>query len=369
MNKNNTQPNSKRSGLADIMIFSGKVGLDQKIFFSKNMSLMLKSGLTIFESLNIAANSSSGIFKKTLLEVLDSVQSGNTLSISFARYPEIFSGFFISSIHAGEESGTLDGSFKNIAKQLEKEKELNSKIKGAMVYPLIVLSSTFALGIVMSFVVLPKITPLFEGLSMELPATTKTLIWLSHLIQNYGGLIIAGMIMIVLSLLWILKQKFTHPVTHWLLINTPILKNIYKNASLARLFRTMEILLKSGLTIDESLRITQDSIDNFYYKKILAKAGESIQTGAKLSDNLEKYEKYFPFLAVKMIRVGEESGNFDETLDYLAGLYENEVDNATKNLSTIIEPALLIFVGMIVTFFALSIITPIYQITGNIGKR
>jgi len=167
---------------------------------------------------------------------------------------------------------------------------------------------------------------------------------------------------------WILRQKFTKPLTHFIFLHTPIFKNIVRNKNLALFSRTMGTLLHSGLNIDDALRISKDTVSNFYYKKSLNIIGKSATQGASLSETLSAHQKYFPRLMIGLIKVGEESGNLEEELFNLAHIYEREVDNSIKILSSAIEPALLIIIGLVVRVLALSIITPIYKITGNVYK-
>lgn len=339
-----------------------------KALFAKHLSIMLHSGLSLIEALDIASQSSRGKLSGILRGVSESVKSGHSLSDSFARYPKVFSGLFVSTTKAGESSGTLVENLENISVQLEKEKDLIAKVKGALIYPAVILVSTFILGMVLSFVVLPKITPLFEGLHVELPITTKALIAFSHFIENNGLIFFLSIVAFITFALWLVRQPFTRPFTHFLLLHTPIISRITMNANLARFSRTLGMLLKSGLRIDESLDITKNTVGNYYYARALKRVSRNIRTGSKLSDNLAAFENLFPILATKMIQVGEESGQFEETLFYLASFYEDEVDAATKALSTVIEPLLLLFIGLVVGFLALSIITPIYDITGNIQR-
>ena len=362
------QPQKQKKSILDIELPFGRVNLTQKALFAKHLSVALKSGLSITESLDIAQDSASGKLKRTLAKILKSVQSGSSLAVSFARYPKVFSGLFIGVTAAGEASGTMVENLENIAQQLGKEKELLSKIKGAMLYPIVVLVAAFLLGLAMAFLVLPKITPLFEGFKMELPFTTRALIWFSHFIQDHGLPFFIGLIIFVGLIIWLIRQKFSHPVTHWILLKLPVIKKISHNTNIARFCRTLGTLLKSGLTIDESLEITKDTVGNYYYQSVLRAMGQRVSKGSKLSDNLSQFEGFFPIIVVKMIKVGEESGTLEESLMYLADFYEAEVDAATKSLSTVIEPALLIFIGLIVAFLALSIITPIYEITGNVKR-
>lgn len=363
--------NEKQPGLiekilqADISL--GSVGLVEKAIFAKHLSVMSKSGMTINDSLIIIHSSAKGKFKKVLKGLINSVQSGNSLSDSFSRYPKIFNGLFVSAIKAGEGSGTLEENFKNLAEQMEKEKELSSKIKNALLYPIIVLIAAFFLGMAMTFLVLPKITPLFEGLKMDLPFTTKALIAFSHFVQSNTQSLIVGILIGIILLTWLIKRKFIKPLTHGILLKIPIAKNISKNTNLSRFCRTMGTLLKNGLNIDEALETTAETMNNYYFKSSLLKVSRRISGGTKISDNLKKYDKLYPLMVISMIKIGEESGGLEETLTYLADFYEVEVENATKSLTTAIEPLLLLFIGLVVGFLALSIITPIYSITSGIS--
>ncbi|PIR13583.1 hypothetical protein COV49_01645 [Candidatus Falkowbacteria bacterium CG11_big_fil_rev_8_21_14_0_20_39_10] len=346
----------------------GGTGLAQTVAFAKHLSIMLKSGLTITEALGISLEGSQGRFKKIVGGVLNSVEAGNPFSKALSVYPGVFSNLFVSAIYAGESSGTLEENLENLAEQLKKEKELRSKIKGAMIYPILVMTAALVLGLGMAFLVLPKITPLLEGLRIELPFTTRALIWFSHLIESWGLVLFIGLAVFIAGIIWTVRQKFSHPATHWLFLNIPIIKSISRYSNLAHICRTLGALLKSGLNIDEALKITTNSTGNYYYQKSLEKIGERTSRGAGLSENFSQFEKLYPTMVIKMIKVGEKSGRLDETLVYLSDYYELEAENNAKTLSTAIEPILLLFIGLTVAFLALSIITPIYNITGGIRR-
>ncbi len=354
--------------LLNFSIFAGRVPLGQRALFAKHLAVMLRAGIPLVETLEISRTSAQGNLKKIIGGILSSVKAGHPLSSSFADYPNVFSNLFVNVTRAGERSGTLVENLENIAGELKKEKELVSKIKGALLYPVVVLSAAFVLGIVLAFVVLPKITPLFEGLKMELPFTTRVLIGLSHLLQNYGVYIFPGIIISVFFVLWLARRKFARPVTHWLLLRVPVVSRITKNANFSRFTRTLGMLLKSGVSIDEALDITRMTMGNYYFREALDRVGKRVATGVRLAEALNESGGLFPLLLTKMVGVGEESGRFEETLFYLGDFYEGEVDTATKALSTAIEPVLLILIGAAVGFLALSIITPIYNITGGIRR-
>ncbi|MCD4694165.1 type II secretion system F family protein [bacterium] len=355
-----------KKNILNINIEIGGTGLTQKALFAKNLSVMLKSGLTISESLVIALDSAKGKFRKIIKGILKSVESGHSLSEAFSFYPKVFSGLFVNITNSGEASGNLDESMENISAQLEKEKELISKVKGALVYPVIILIASIILGGAMVFFVLPKITPLFEGLNVELPTSTRFLIWFSNFVQNYYLTLFFGLIFFFIFMFWFFRQKFIKPITHWLLLRIPVVSHVSRGTNLSRFCRSLATLLKSGLNIDEAFDITRGTLNNFYYKRAVVKAGDGISRGGKISENLAYYKHLFPNIVIKMIKVGEESGRLEETLNYLANYYEAEVDNSTKSLSVVIEPVLLLGIGLVVGFLAISIITPIYSITGGI---
>ncbi len=358
----------QKKSLLEINISISRTSLSQIALFAQHLAVMLKAGLTITEALDIIQDSAQGKFKKIIQGILKSVESGHSFSQSLAFYPKIFSGLFINTAYAGESSGTLVENLENTAEQLKKERELISKIKGAMLYPIIVLIAAFILGLCMAFLVLPKITPLFEGLKIDLPITTRALIWFSYFIQNYGFLVFLGLVVFLTFLFWLLKQKFIKPITHWLLFKVPVVRKIIRNSNLARICRILGTLLKSGLNIDEAMEITKDTVSNFYYRRALENTCQRISKGTKLAENFMQFEELFPVMTTRMIRVGEASGKLDESLIYLSEYYEAEVDNDTKSLSTAIEPMLLIIIGLVVGFLALSIITPIYNITGGVKR-
>ncbi len=340
--------------------------LVEKVVFAKHLSLMIKSGVVISEALKILYQSSSGKFKTTIGEVYNSVKAGRSLSRSLGRYPKIFSDFFVGAVYAGESSGTLSESLENVANELKKEKELRDKIKGALLYPVIILLAAFAMSLFLAFYILPKIIPLFEGMKMKLPWTTRVLIAFSHLVEGYGSVILGGIVFLIIILAWLLRQNFAKPFFHKIWLSLPIAKDIICQANLARFARTLGTLLASGLNIVEALDVTAKTTTNYYYREALFVVAKGVSKGNKLSFSLIKFKDFFPDMLVKMVAIGEESGKLEETLIYLADFYELEVDNSTKNLSVVVEPVLLIVIGLGIGFLALSIITPIYGITGNV---
>ena len=346
----------------------GGVSSGQKTLLARHMAIMLKSGLSLTEALNIIQDSARGTLKSVIENVSRSVSSGRSFADALSDHKKVFSGLFVSAVRAGEVSGTLETNLEHLALQLEKDRATLSKVKGALVYPIIVLVATLILGLVIAFFVLPQITPLFTGLRMELPITTRGLIAFSKIVEQHGTLLLISIIGGGIFLMWLLRRPFVRPVTHWFFLRIPIIKHITQAANLARFSRTLGMLLKSGLRIDEALEIMKQTLENVYYKAAMHELGVRVTKGSTLYEILNQYPVLFPMVLVHMVRVGEESGKLEDTLLYLGDYYESEVDGATKALSTVIEPALLIFIGLAVGFLALSIITPIYNITGGVRK-
>lgn len=346
----------------------GGVSLGQRTLLARHLAIMLKSGLSLTESLNIVQDSARGTLRNILDHVLRSVTSGRSFADALSDHKKVFSGLFVSAVRAGEVSGTLETNLEHLALQLEKDRAIVSKVKGALVYPIIVLVATVVLGLVIAFFVLPQIIPLFIGLKMKLPITTQLLIAFSVFVQQHGVPFLIGLIAGTFFLLWLFKQPFIRPITHWFFLRIPLVKNITQSANLARFSRTLGMLLKSGLRIDEALEIMKQTLENVYYKSAMHELGLRVTKGSTLYEILNQYPRLFPTVLVHMVRVGEESGKLEDTLLYLGDYYESEVDASTKALSTAIEPALLIFIGLAVGFLALSIITPIYNITGGVKK-
>lgn len=344
------------------------MNLKDKAIFFRNLALMLKSGLTITEAFDILSDQTSGRFKKVVQSLLESVAVGNSLASSYGRFPKLFSPFLVSIIKAGESSGTLEGNLENIAERLTREQELSEKIKSAMLYPIIVLTLSFVLGLGLAFFVLPKITPIFKGLKIDLPASTRFLIWFSGLVEKHGLILLGVLLGTAVFLTWLCRQKFFKPVLHFLFLRLPIIGRLSRYKNTAQFSHTLGMLLKSGLNIDEALAITGETLPNYYYKKSLNKIRQEVSRGTTISASLENYKRYYPKMAVSMIRVGEKSGRLEEELFNLARIYGAEVEGASRNLTNAVEPVMLIMIGVIVGGLALSIITPIYKITGNVYR-
>lgn len=336
----------------------------EKILLFKHLSVMLESGIPLQEALEVLRDQMMSpavrtIFSSALADLADGFQ----LSWSLNKFPHIFESFITSVIEVGEESGTLPNQMKYVAIQLEKSQEIKGKIRAALLYPLIVLIGAFSIGIYLAFFLLPKLLPLFSSLKIDLPFTTRVMIALSGALIGYWHYALVGFVVLIVTcaLLWRLSP--VRYAGHRLSLSAPIFGRLIRDSQVAQITRVLGTLLQSGLHIVQAIRVTSASTSNLVYKKYLLLVAKDVERGEDLSETLKKYPKLFSKTMISMVGIGERTGNLSTALLALAEFSEREVDNTTKNLSTLIEPALLLFVGVIVGFVALSIITPIYQLT------
>ncbi|MFH1142364.1 MAG: type II secretion system F family protein [Candidatus Uhrbacteria bacterium] len=356
----------KERNIFQKMLVIGTVSMKEILFFTKNLSVLLKSGTTLTEAIEVLQQQAKGKLKYVLEQVAEQIGEGHPFSEALEDHKSTFSNIFVNIVKVGEQSGTLEDNLSYIAEQLDKSYQLRKKILGAMMYPLIVIIGATVLGLGIVLFVLPKVTNLFKGFDVELPLTTRILIAVSDFFQVHGLLaLIAGLIGLIVLII-LIKQRFVKPITHWIFLYLPVVKNISIHANLASFCRTMSILLKSGVTIDEGIKICSQTVSNYHYQQFLLKTYDKIKAGDTLAGSLAVKKHLFNGTDIQIIKVGEESGSLSDSLAYCATIHEREVDSITENLSNILEPILLVFVGLMVGFLALSIITPIYSITGSI---
>ena len=364
-----SQPSMKSSGFSTNKLFA-RLSLKEQILFTKRLSFLIRAGVPILESLRMLARYRSKSKNWIFSEIIKSVESGQYLSASMTRFRHIFGDFVIHIIRAGESVGILDQNLSYLSEELKKQYELRRKIVSAMVYPLFIIIATIGIVILLLAFVFPKVLPVFSSLNMELPLTTRLLIVTSDFAIKYGiyvGLAIVGLVVAF----WILikKNRRVKLFTDRVIMFLPVIGQLVQNYQLTNFCRTFGLLLKSGLAVSESVTILAETTPNLIYKNELYKVAKAVSRGKKISQQMEKNPRYFPEILVQMIAIGELSGNLSETFLYLAEMYEGEVDELTKNLSNSLEPILMVSMGVIVGFMAVSIITPIYEITKNLSPR
>lgn len=349
---------------------SVSVSFQEKILFTKHLSTMYKAGIPLPEIIaTLISQTKSDSFKGVLRFVIAEIENGQSLSKALSYFPKIFDQFYISLIKISEESGTLEGNLDFLAIQLAKDYSLRKKVKSALLYPAIILVSMLVLGTFLSIFILPRLVDFFESFDMELPVTTKILLYTAKLMQSHGIAIIVSALLMVVIFRFVIQVPKIKFYWHTFLLKTPLVGRLISYSQIARFARNFGTLVKSGVPVVKSLEITSDTLSNLKYKKDLYEIAKTLSKGKLIGVSMEnlKYSEYPPIVS-KMISVGEKSGKLDEVLLYLSDFYDDEIDDLSKNLSTILEPILLVVMGLGVGFIALSIITPIYELTGSIRK-
>jgi len=343
-----------------------RVKVRELITFSHNLSAMMTAGLSLSRGLSIQERQTKNpALKKTLKTLIAEISKGSTLSAGMEKSPKVFSPIFISMVRAGEESGSLSDALLTLGDQLEKSYLLKKKIKGAMIYPSVVIATLIIIGVLMFIYVVPTLAATFKELNTELPTSTKVIMWISEFLSNHLIVGLAIVATIGTAIFFALRTKQGKRVLEFISFKLPVVGDLVRQSNAARTARTLSSLLSSGVDMLEAISITKDVLQNSYYKDRLKLAGERVQKGIPLSSVFAETDIY-PLLVGDMIEVGEETGKLSEMLLNLATYYENEVDEATKNMSTIIEPVLMVFIGASVGFFAVSMISPMYSVMSNV---
>lgn len=343
--------------------FLSRVSAKEKIFFLQNMETMIKAGVSLTESLKVLSKQTENAkFKAILSDITANIEKGYTLSSSMARHPKIFSEIFVNMISAGEISGNLENILEQLYLQAKKDHELISKIRGAMTYPAVVLFAMLIMGAGMVIFVFPTFIKIFEEAHAELPFITKILIGVSKFIQNHGIIALVATVAIIAGFLRGIKTKIGKKYFDLFLLKFIIIGPIVKKVNLARFARSLSSLLKTEIPLIKSFEIAANVVGSTSYKNALNKAKEEIKKGSAISSSLERYGNLFPPMIIQMIMVGEKSGNTDELLGKIADYYEEEVDNTTKNLSSIIEPLMILVIGAAVGLMAVAVMMPMYNL-------
>lgn len=345
----------------------GTVKMHEKIILSRNLAAMIGAGLPLSRALDVMERQTKNPKLKTIITAINNdIRAGKSFHASLAEFPKIFPQIFISMVKAGEESGKIVDALKNLGDQMDRSYQLNKRIKGAMMYPSIIMIAMVIIGILMLIYVVPTLTQTFEELGAELPATTRMIIITSNFLVNHTLTSLAVIIAVIVAIAAALRTKRGSRVFDFVLIHAPIISDLVKETNSARTARTLAALLSSGVEVVRALSITKDVVQNSYFKEVLSTAGKVIEKGGAISKVFIAEDKLYPVLVGEMIAVGEETGQLSVMLKDIAEFYESEIEQKTKNLSTIIEPILMIFIGSVVGFFALSMISPIYSISQSI---
>lgn len=347
--------------------FLHRIKQQDKINFARNLGSMISAGLSMSRALNVMERQAkSKELKKILVSLQNDISGGKTLSQAMSQFKDVFSSLFISMVAAGEQSGTLSESLRIVGLQMDKSYALQRRVRGAMMYPSIVMLAMVLVAILMLTYIVPTLMKTFTELKLDLPATTKFILFISTSLREHGLIVLLALVVIVAGLVAWSKKMSGKKVIHYAILKIPLIGNLIKEMNSARTARTLSSLLNSGVDVVESVKITTDVIQNIYYKDILEKAGKAIEKGDPISKIFTENEKFYPLFLGEMMSVGEETGKIGEMLLGVAVFYEDDVDQKTKDMSTVIEPFLMVFIGAAVGFFALAMISPMYSLVNVI---
>lgn len=340
--------------------------MEQSLFL-KRLSMMLRAGMPISASLHLLADEgTSSIRTKKLQSVVTLVESGISLSRALEQGRYEVSTFTRNVIRIGEATGSLPENLEYIATALKQHAELRKQIIQALIYPTIIILATLAISVFLVVVIFPKIIPIFQSVQSTLPWSTYTLIVLSSFLSQYGWWVLGGLLLMI-PFVWFLLEY--ENIKFWVAtqqLKLPIIGNLIKVYQLAFTCRTLSLLTMSDVRIGEALLLLADSSEHVVYRRAWLHVREGVLVGRTLSSELQRHPKLFPPVVVQLLLVGETTGNLSYTLLYLADMYANEVRDTTKNLTTLLEPMLMLVMGLVVGFIAISIITPIYGITQHL---
>ena len=360
-------PMKKKDPLERLLEKLQRVSLTDRAIFTHNLFIMTKSGIPLAQSLGVLSEQSRNKhFTSILLTMKAKIESGDSFSKSLELYPKVFSEVYVSMVAAGEASGKLETILEQLAKQLKKERTLIAKVRGAMTYPIIVVTAMIAIGVAMMIFVIPKITDIYVEAEAQLPLPTRILIGVSNFILNNGFLSLGIFIVLILTVRFVAKTRKGHRALHALFLRIPVGGTIIKKVNLARFSRTLQSLLKTDIPIVQSFQIIEHTLSNVHYQDAMHEAAESLKKGITIVESLKKWPRLFPPMVTQMLSIGEESGRLDELADEIANFFEEDVDETMNSFSSIIEPVLLLILGSGVAAMAVAILLPMYSLTEQI---
>ena len=340
----------------------GGVGTREMAIFTRQFATMINAGLPLMQCLEIQIQQvNKPGFKKILREVMTDVESGATLAEALRKHKAAFSDLYVNMVEAGEAGGALDVILVRLANYLEKAAELMRKLKGAMIYPaMIILVSIGAISVLLVFVI-PTFAKMYEGMGGSLPLPTQIVIWISHFVKRFFLLIIAFLIGLALGIRAYYRTEQGKAVTDRTLLKLPVVGDLIQKQAIARFSRTLSTLLSSGVAILEALAITAKTSGNKVVEDAVLAARSSISEGETIAGPLSK-EKVFPPMVVQMISIGEATGGLDEMLAKVADFYDAEVDQAVANLTAALEPIVIVFLGVVVGGMVIAMYLPIFKL-------
>lgn len=353
------------TNLTSIKMPTANVAFDDVVNFTRQISTMITAGLTLVEALKILSEQiKKASLLKLIIQIKDEVQGGKPFADTLEKYPRVFPPIYLALVRAGEASGKLDVILGRLADNLEKSRDFKSKVKGTLVYPAIVVTGMVVVSIIVMTVVVPRLTGLYKEFGVDLPLPTKILIAMSNFVTRQWWMMIIITVLTVFFYIRFSRSKFGQRTLATITLNVPIFGPLIKEATLVEITRTLSLLIEGGIPILTSLDIAQDATSNALYKEAFADARKKVEKGYPLSDPFNE-NKLFPTILGQMVSVGEQTGKLGDSLSKLSRYFETEADNAVRSLTTMIEPLIMIILGLGVGFLVMAILLPIYSLTSS----
>lgn len=357
---------TRKIGMSFIENLISHVGVKDVVVFSRQFSVMISASVPVVEALKvIAAQSEKGKLKQIIGEISDEVNNGETLSGALAKRPKLFSNFYISVVKSGEQSGKLDEALNYIADEMEKDYDMSSKIKGAMIYPTFVVVMMVAIGFLMMIFVVPKLTSIITEAGGELPTPTKILIAVSDFLTNYWWVVIGGVIAFIVGFRMYLKSKTGRRQFDYIILHMPIFGPLLRMIYLVRFTRSMNTLIIGGVNISSSLKVAGEVVNNTYYQDLITQTIVEVQGGNSICTVFVK-SKEIPAMVSQMMMVGEKTGKLDVVLERITTFYNREITTLLSGLMSLIEPALMVAMGLGVGVMVAAILLPMYNVVSQI---
>ncbi len=348
--------------------FFSRIKEYEKILFARNLGAMLTAGLALSRALAVIERQTKNPKMSSVVSAISSdVRRGESLHSAFAKFPDIFPALFTAMVRAGEEGGDLPSALQLVSDQMERMYDLKKKIRGALIYPCVILVAIFGIGILMMIEVVPTLASTFAEMGTSLPPSTQFVINLSNFLVQYTIVAIGGAALALLLIYSGVRTQWGKRGLDFILLRTPAIGGMVRQINAARTARTLASLLASGVDVITALEIVGEVVQNSFFREVIQTASKGVAQGESLSVAFVRREDLYPAFVGEMMAVGEETGQLSDMLKRLAIYYEEEVDRGTKDMSTIIEPFLMIIMGAAVGFFAISMITPIYSMSQNIN--
>jgi type II secretory pathway component PulF len=363
-----TKKAKKKKSLIQRLNEIGTISAKEVVEFTRHLAVMLGAGVTIFEAVSFLKDQTKNkVFKGRLDDVLSSLNNGQSLSASMKRFPKVFPEIFTNIIHVGEQSGSLSQTMMDLADHLEENDNFKKKVKGALIYPKIILVVMLTFILVLFFFVMPRILTIFYSLNAEIPAATRVIMWITKFLQNNVIYVALGIFGLIAVSYIALKNPSVQRGRDKFYLKVPLVGHIVLNYNTAQVSQHFGTLFASGLTIIRCLEITRTVVKNTVFQDEIEYMVNKIKNGSSLSQSFRD-NSYFPPMFTKLIKVGERTGKLPHVIDYMKNYYKSLVDGDVKNITSIIEPVIMVLLGLMVTGLVVTVIGPIYQLIANVSK-